>query len=105
LRELTPIGFTGAGFRHVGRCRNLERLTCMCRRDTGDAATEHIKDLAITYYYAGLTRITDGSLEMLGGIDSLEQVDFYECLKVTDAGLPHLARLPALREVLKDDYL
>jgi hypothetical protein len=99
LRELTPIGFRDDGFRHIGRCRNLERLTCMYCRETADAATEHIKDLPIRYYYAGLTQITDRSLEVLGGIESLEQADFYECLRITDAGLPHLARLPALREV------
>lgn len=99
LRELTPVGFQDDGFRHIGRCRNLERLTCMYCRDTGDAATEHIKDLGIRYYYAGLTQITDRSLDILGGMDSLEQVDLYECLTVTDAGLSFLARLPKLREV------
>jgi hypothetical protein len=102
LRELTPIDFQEAGFRHIGRCRNLERLTCMYCRETGDAATEHIKQLAIKYYYAGLTQITDRSLEILGGMESLEQVDFYECQKITDAGLPFLARLPRLREVHLD---
>lgn len=99
LRELTPIDFQDDRFRHIGRCRSLERLTCMYCRDTGDAATEHIKDLGIRYYYAGLTQITDRSLEILGGIESLEQLDLYECLKVTDRGLSFLARLPKLREV------
>ena len=102
LRELTPIDFQDDGFRHIGRCRNLERLTCMYCRETGDAATEHIKGLAIKYYYAGLTQITDRSLEILGGMESLEQVDFYECLKITDGDLPFLARLPRLREVHLD---
>ncbi|HEY6989342.1 MAG TPA: hypothetical protein VH369_13195 [Bryobacteraceae bacterium] len=102
LRELTPVDFQDSGFRHIGRCRNLERLTCMYCRGTGDAATEHIRGLAIRYYYAGLTQITDRSLEILGGMESLEQVDLYECLKVTDAGLPFLARLPRLREVHLD---
>ncbi|MCW5557780.1 MAG: hypothetical protein KIT22_08110 [Verrucomicrobiae bacterium] len=102
LRELTPIDFQDDGFRHIGRCRNLERLTCMYCRETGDAATQHIRGLAIQYYYAGLTQITDQSLEILGGMESLEQVDLYECLKVTDAGLPFLARLPRLREVHLD---
>jgi hypothetical protein len=102
LRELTPIDFQDAGFLHVGRCRNLERLTCMYCRETGDAATEHIRDLRIRYYYAGLTQITDRSLEILGGMESLEQVELYECMKVTDAGLPFLARLPRLREVHLD---
>ena len=102
LREFTPIDFQDDGFRHIGRCRNLERLTCMYCRETGDAATEHIKGLAIKYYYAGLTQITDRSLEILGGIEALEQVDLYECLKITDAGLPFLAQLPRLREVHLD---
>jgi len=102
LRELTPVGFRDEGFRHIGRCGRLERLTCMYCRETGDVATEHIRGLAIRYYYAGLTQITDRSLEVLGGMESLEQVDLYECLKVTDAGLPALARLPRLREVHLD---
>jgi hypothetical protein len=102
LRELTPIHFQDDGFRYIGRCRNLERLTCMYCRETGDAATEHIQGLGITYYYAGLTQITDRSLEILGGMESLQQVDLYECLKVTDAGLSHLAGLAGLREVHLD---
>jgi hypothetical protein len=99
LRELTPIGFQDAGFVHVGRCGHLERLTCMYCRDTTDAATAHISNLHIKYYYAGLTQITDRSLEILGRMPSLEQVELYECLHVTDAGLVFLAALPRLREV------
>ncbi len=102
LRELTPIDLRDDGFRYIGRCRNLERLTCMYCRETGDAATEHIKGLTLKYYYAGLTQITDRSLEILGGMESLGEVDLYECLKITDAGLPFLARLPRLREVHLD---
>lgn len=66
LRELTPIGFQDDGFRHVGRCKDLERLTCMYCRDTTDIATEHIAGLGLKYYYAGLTQITDRSLAILG---------------------------------------
>lgn len=66
LRELTPIGVNDHGFRHAGRCRRLERLTCMYCRDTGDTATEHIAGLELKCYYAGLTQITDRSLEILG---------------------------------------
>jgi hypothetical protein len=102
LEDLTPIGFQDDGFRHIGRCRGLVRLTCMYCRETTDAATEHIKRLNIRYYYAGLTRITDRSLEILGGMDSLEQIEFYGCNAITDAGLPSLARLPRLREVHLD---
>ena len=35
-------------------------------------------------------------------MDSLEQVELYECQSVTDAGLPFLARLPRLKEVHLD---
>src|SRR5437763_1027242 len=61
LRELTPVGMTDPGFRHVGACGRLERLTCMYCRDTTDMATEYIAGLELKYYYAGLTRITDRS--------------------------------------------
>lgn len=102
LRELTPIGVTDAGFAHIGRCRNLERLTCMYCRETTDAATEHIAGLRLKYYYAGLTLITDRSLEILGRMSSLEQIDLYECKRVTDAGLHFLVGLPQLREIHLD---
>jgi hypothetical protein len=102
LRELTPIDVSDAGFRHVGGCARLERLTCMYCRDTTDVATAHIAGLQLKYYYAGLTQITDRSLEILSRMESLEQVDLYECAHVTDAGLPFLARLPRLREVNLD---
>jgi hypothetical protein len=102
LRELTPIGVGDGGFRHIGRCRALERLTCMYCRDTTDIATGHIAGLGIRYYYAGLTQVTDRSLEILGRMPSLEQVEFYECLHITDAGLVFLASLPALREIHVD---
>jgi hypothetical protein len=102
LRELTPIGFRDAAFVHIGRRPRLDRLTCMYCRDTTDAATAHITALPLNYYYAGLTQITDRTLQLLGGIQSLEQVDLYECNGVTNAGLPFLAALPHLREIHLD---
>jgi hypothetical protein len=101
LRELTPIDVGDDGFRHVGRCQ-LERLTCMYCRETTDAATAHIANLALGYYSAGLTKITDRSLEILGRMTSLEQIEFYECKGVTDAGLRFLSGLPRLREIHLD---
>jgi len=99
LREFTPIAFQDRGFRHIGRCGKLERLTCMYCRETGDEATEHIAGLHLKYYYAGLTKITDRSLEILGRMDSLETVELFETKAVTDAGLAHLAKLPRLNRV------
>jgi hypothetical protein len=98
LRELTPIDVTDPGFRHIGRCEQLERLSCMYCRETTDVATEHIGGLRLRSYYAGLTQITDRSLEILGLMTSLEQIELYECLHVTDAGLRFLAKLPKLRQ-------
>ena len=99
LRDLTSIGITDEGFAHVGRCVRLERLSCMYCRDTTDIATEHIADLQLKSYYAGLTQITDRSLEILGRMLTLESIELYETKNVTDAGLVHLAGLPRLREV------
>jgi hypothetical protein len=99
LEALTPIAFTDAGFRHIGQCAHLDNLSCMYCRETGDAATGHIAGLRLRQYYAGLTRITDRSLEILGQMSSLEDVEFYECDGVTDAGLPFLAALPNLRQI------
>ena len=48
LRELTPIGVQDAGFRHIGRCERLERLTCMHCRETTDEATAHVAGLTIS---------------------------------------------------------
>ena len=99
LRELTPIGFQDDGFRHIGACERLERLSCMYCRDTTDAATAHITNLRLKYYYAGLTQITDRTLELLGTMPAFEHIEFYECKGVTDAGLRSIATLPNLREV------
>jgi hypothetical protein len=103
LHELTPIDVTDEGFRHVGRCERLDRLTCMYCRETTDAGTAHIAGLQrVRYYYAGLTRITDRSLEILGGMSALERIELYECQGITDAGLSFLAAMPRLREVHLD---
>jgi hypothetical protein len=100
LRGLMPMDVPDNGFRHVGRCEQLEALWCMYCRDTGDAATEHIAGLSmLKTYYAGATQITDRSLEILGRMPSLETIEFWECASITDAGVALLAGLPRLREI------
>ena len=100
LQELMPMDVRDEGFRHVGRCPQLEALWCMYCRDTTDVATEHIAGLSgLKTYYAGATQITDRSLEILGRMSSLERIELYECQGVSDAGLASLARLPGLRQV------
>jgi hypothetical protein len=100
LRQLMPMDVTDDGFRHVGACAKLENLWCMYCQDTGDTATGHIAGLSrLKTYYAGKTRITDKSLEILGRMPSLERLELWETAGVTDAGLAHLAGLPRLREV------
>jgi hypothetical protein len=68
-------------------------------RHATDRSTEHIAGLRLRDYYAGLTKITDRSLEILGRMPSLEQIDLYECAGITDAGLRFLTPLPKLRQV------
>ncbi len=100
LRALMPMDVPDEGFRHVGRCEQLEELWCMYCRDTGDAATEHIADLPkLRTYYAGSTQITDRSLEILGRMASLESVTLMRTSAVTDEGVKALSKLPRLREV------
>lgn len=103
LREFMPMDLRDDGFRHVGRCRQLEKLWCMYCRDTGDAATEHLAQLdALRYYYAGSTRITDRSLEILAGVRSLREVQLEHCTALTTAGVARLAALPLLERISLD---
>jgi hypothetical protein len=72
-------------------------------RDTGDVATEHIAGLSqLWHYHASQTRITDRSLAILGGMMSLEEVELSGCTGITNAGLPHVAKLPRLKKVAVD---
>ena len=87
LTDLMPMDVPDAGFRHVGRCENLEGLWCMYCRDTTDAATEHIAGLTkLKTYYAGQTKITDRSLEILSRMPSLESLEFWNCARHYECG-------------------
>lgn len=103
LRQLMPMDVPDDGFRHVGACEQLENLWCMYCRDTGDVATGHISELSkLKAYYAGKTKITDRSLEILGRMHSLEKLEFWEIAGITNAGIAALAGLPNLREISVD---
>ena len=100
LRELMPMDVPDDGYRHIGRCTELDSLILMYCRETGDRATEHIADLPkLRKYFASYTRITDRTPEILSGINSLEDVEIVGCPGVTDAGVAQLARLPRLRDL------
>jgi len=100
LTELMPIDVPDAGYRHIGRCQQLESLVLMYCRETTDVATEQIAGLSrLKKYFASYTRITDRSLEVLSGMSSLEQVTLTACAGVTDAGVKRLVSLPKLREI------
>ena len=89
-----------AGYRHIGRCTELEALTLMYCRDTTDAAAEHITGLPkLARYFASYTLITDRTPELLSTIDSLEDVTFDSCHGLTNVGIGRLSRLPKLRSV------
>ena len=99
LKKLMPMDVSDEGFRHVGRCHQLESLILMYCRDTTDVATEHIQALPnLKKYHAGYTQITDRTLEMLSCMSSLEELSFEGCKSITDAGVTALATLPRLRE-------
>jgi hypothetical protein len=100
LRELMPMDVPDEGYRHIGRCAELDSLVLMYCRDTSDRATEHIATLPkLRKYFASYTKITDRTPEVLSRIEALEEVEIYGCPGITDAGVVRLARLPRLREV------
>jgi hypothetical protein len=100
LKELMPMDVPDDGYRHVGRCGQLESLVLMYCRDTSDVATGHIAGLTrLKKYFASYTKMTDRSMGILSRMHSLEQISFYGCPDVTDAGVVALAQLPRLREL------
>jgi hypothetical protein len=100
LRELMPMDVPDAGYRHIGKCEQLESLVLMYCRDTTDAATAHITGLRkLSYYFNSYTTITDRTPELLSTMDSLERITFDTCHGLTDAGVARLARLPRLTEL------
>lgn len=99
LTELMPMDVPDEGYRHVGRCDRLESLVLMYCRETGDRATEHITSLELRKYFASYNRITDRTPELLGGMESLEEITFDTCAGLTDRGIAALARLPKLRKL------
>jgi len=105
LTALVPIDVQDAGFRHVGGCARLEHLWCMYFRDTTDAATEHLTGLShLKSYYAGMTNITDRSLEILSRLVTLERLEFWEIAGITDEGLTSLATLRACAKCRLADH-
>jgi len=100
LKELMPMDVPDEGYRHVGRCEQLESLILMYCRDTTDAATQHITGLRnLSYYFNSYTTITDRTPELLSTMESLERITFDACHGLTNAGVARLARLPKLREL------
>jgi len=100
LQQLMPMDVSDDGFRHIGLCEGLEKLWCMYCRETGDQATEHLAGLTkLRHYYAGMTKITDRSLEILAGMASLEELEFWQCSGITTEGVARLAALPRLRKL------
>jgi hypothetical protein len=100
LRELMPMDVPDEGYRHIGRCEQLESLVLMYCRDTGDVATSHLTRLPrLKTYFASYTRATDQTPQYLSQIDSLESIDLSSIPGITNAGIAALTRLPHLREL------
>jgi hypothetical protein len=100
LTELMPMDVPDAGYRHIGKCEQLDSLILMYCRDTTDAATEHITGLPkLSYYFNSYTTITDRTPALLSEMDSIERITFDGCHALTNAGVARLTRLPKLREL------
>ena len=103
LRELMPMDVPDAGFRHVGRCEDLEGLWCMYCRDTGDAATEHIGGFTrLKTYYAGQDPDHRSEPGYSGPHGLARTPRTLAMCRLTDAGIAHVAALPRLREITLD---
>jgi hypothetical protein len=46
-----------------------------------------------------MTNITDASLELLGRMTTLEKLEFWQCMYISDKGVSYLAALPYLRGI------
>src|SRR5258707_15852751 len=94
------IDVPDVGYRHIGKCEQLESLILMYCRDTTDAATEQIAGLRqLSYYFNSYTTITNRTPELLSEMNSLERITFDVCHGLTNSGVARLARLPRLREL------
>ncbi len=98
LRELMPMDVPDDGYRHIGRCGQLESLVLMYCRDTGDVATSHITGLGkLRKYFASYTHATDRTLQLLSQMSSLESIDLAGIPAMTNAGVEALTKLPRLQ--------
>lgn len=66
-------------------------------RDTDDKATAPIASLKFEQSYAGKTRITDRSLEILSRMTTLETLVFRAKAGISDAGVARTREAAALR--------
>ena len=100
LRELMPVGIPDEGFRHIGKCTELQSLVLMYCRETTDRATEHIGALSgLTDYFASYTQITDRTTEILARMSSLEKIELAGCAGISNRGIAMLASLPRLKKL------
>jgi len=80
-----------------------QRITQDGRRinNTGDQSTEYFCAHAtkLRAYNIWLSDITDRSLELLSGMQSIESLLFYDCPKITDSGVRSLAAAPRLKSI------
>jgi F-box/leucine-rich repeat protein 14 len=100
LNNLWAWRFGNEGYLYIGRVEGLEELVNMYCNDTDDAATEYLAGLSNLHKYnIWTTQITDKSLDVLSGMDSLQQILLQKCNRLTDEGLAKLQRLPLLRSL------
>ena len=62
-------------------------------------ALRELTPMKLKTFHAGASQITDHSPEIPGKMTSLEGLEFWQCLKLTGAGVGCLSSLPNLKEI------
>jgi len=115
LADLSPAGARGrvvdadlADLTHLRPLQTLNLSQCGKITDAGMqdvAAIAELKELMLGTAENPGARITDAGLEPLTRLRRLELLDLSQCGRITDEGLKHVARIPALKELHLDGGL
>jgi hypothetical protein len=100
LRELMPMDVRDDDYRFIAQCTQLEALTLMYCRETGDVATSHLATLPnVRRYFASYTYATDRTPALLAAMPALEAATLHGIPGITNAGIEALGRSASLRSL------
>lgn len=97
--DLSLTRISDRGLRALRPASNITDLNLSFAEMVGDEGTSALRNWKhLTHLNLRGTKITDATLEMLGGLQSLEALDIGYA-QLTDAGTDYLTSLPKLREL------